>query len=391
MGQAKPMPGLPNHVNGYRASQHSRNTRGIMPFQVRETGEPKKTQCNEEVAGKMNFHTANNKRLPRLAAALVAAWCLCLAVQSAHAGQLTPGNVLVSTGQPFQPRTLSEYTRAGQFVQSFTIPYPLSPLPISEIPRDVVVTPDGLAHVFNGSSDPFLSTLDPMALTWSHRTYPGWKTFGSVVYGGIASHNNFVFTTDMDGDNGSGIQMGVIRFDMAGGSSEQFAEINEPIDLNMGLDGLLYVKFGSSAEVYDPVTLTHIRHVFFGLQDEHRSIAVSATGDIYLADPNGDIERWASNATLISRVNVCGLAPTRCSLSDIDIAPDGTVIASSTRGRIFTTDLNLSPPQLFPTTFQNNPLFITFVPEPGSATLLLATAIAVTSARPRRRTATARN
>ncbi|MBI5763144.1 MAG: WD40 repeat domain-containing protein [Planctomycetes bacterium] len=339
----------------------------------------------------MASHYSVRDELRCFAVLLMAARSVWLAPEAAHAGMLNPGNILISTGQPFQPRTLSEYTRAGQFVQSFTIPTPLSPLPTSEIPRDVVVTPDGLAHVYNGTFDPFLSTLNPMSLTWSHRDHPGWTTIANTTYGGIATIGQYIFATDNDTGSGDDRLMGVVRFDLVNGTSERFADTIEPIDLNMGLDGLLYVQYpggsssGRSVEVYDPVTLTHIRHVFFGLEDEHRSIAVSATGDFYLADPNGDIERWAPNATLISRVNVCGLAPTRCLLSDIDIAPDGTVIATSTRGRIFTTDLNLSPPQLFPTTFQDKPLFVTFVPEPGSAAFLGVVTIAVVSRPTRRR------
>lgn len=345
----------------------------------------------------MKFHSATNKHQLRFATTLLAAWCLCLVVQSAHAGQLTPGNILVSTGQPFQPRTLSEYTRAGQFVQSFTIPYPLSPLPISEIPRDVVVTPDGLAHVYNGTFDPFLSTLNPMSLSWSHRDHPGWTSIANSTYGGIANFGQYVFATDMNTSSGENTLMGVIRFDMTNGTSQRFADTIEPIDLNMGLDGLLYAQYpggsssGAAVEVYDPVSLNHIRHVFFGLEDQHRSLAVSASGEFYLADPNGDIERWSPDATLISRINVCTVAPGRCFLSDIDIAPDGTIIASTTRGRIITIDLNLSNPQLFPVTFQENPTFVAFVPEPASAALFLTTAIGLTSARPRQRKATFRS
>ncbi len=338
----------------------------------------------------MTLYSMAQVYVRHLAAALMAASSFWLAPVTTQAGMLTPGNILVSTGQPFQPRTLSEYSRAGLFVQSFSIPSPIIPIPIVEVPRDVVVTPNGLAHVFNGTGDPFVSTLNPLDSSWTHRTHSGWSTIANTTYGGIATNGQYVFTTDNNTGNGADTLMGVIRFDMVNGTSERFADTIEPIDLNMGLDGLLYVQYpggsssGRSVEVYDPVTLNHIRHIFFGLEDEHRSIAVSATGEMYLADSSGDIERYNPDATLINRINVCGISPGRCFLSDIDIAPDGTIIASTTRGRIIVTDLNLSNPHLFPTTFQENPIFVTFVPEPGSAALLGVAALGLSGRRSRR-------
>jgi hypothetical protein len=83
-----------------------------------------------------------------LAAAIAAGICPPLA----RAGLLTEGNILVSLGDPggaTNTDTLYEYTRTGQLVQSFHVPYAFSPIPAAEYARDVAVSPDGFAHVYN--------------------------------------------------------------------------------------------------------------------------------------------------------------------------------------------------------------------------------------------------
>lgn len=342
----------------------------------------------------MKFHRATNKRPLRLAAVLVAAWCLCLVVQSAHAGQLTPGNILISA--EFD-RRLYEYTRTGQLVQSYTVPYPLSPIPTLEWTRDVIVTPDGLAHVFNGTGDPYLTTLNPMTNTWSHQTHTGWSTIANITYGGIASYGQYIYVSDDNTGNGNDNLSGIIRFDMTNGTFERFADTFEPIDLTVGQDGLLYLLHpptssgGWALEVYDPVSLTHLNHIFFGIAGDHRAVAVNAAGEIYRADAQGNIRRYASDTTLINEINVCGISPGRCFLTDLDIASDGTIIAGTTSGRVIMTNTSLSSAQLFPAIVPNNSLFVAFVPEPASAALFLTTAIGITSARPQRHKATSRN
>ncbi|MBI5764186.1 MAG: hypothetical protein HZA51_11735 [Planctomycetes bacterium] len=317
-----------------------------------------------------------------------------MVVQSAHAGQLTPGNILIST--EFD-RRLYEYTRTGQLVQSYTVPYPVSPMPQTEALRDVFVTSDGLAHLYNGTFDPYLTTLNPLTNSWTHRTHTGWSTINNITYGGIGNYGQYIYTSDDNTGNGDDNLSGIIRFDMTNGTSERFADTFEPIDLTVGQDGLLYLLHpptssgGWALEVYDPVSLTHLNHIFFGIAGDHRAVAVNAAGEIYRADAQGNIRRYAPDATLINEINVCGISPGRCFLSDLDIAPDGTIIAGTTSGRVIMTNTTLSSAQLFPAIVPNNAIFVAFVPEPASAALFLTTAIGITSARPRRRKATSQS
>lgn len=341
------------------------------------------------MVGKMKFHRATNKHQLRFATTLVAAWCLCLVVQSAHAGQLTPGNILISAEYD---RRLYEYTRTGQLVQSYTVPYPVNPRPGPEVLRDIIVTPDGLMHSFNGTFDPYLTTLSPLTNTWSHQTHSGWSTINNGSYGGIASYNQYIFVSDQFTGSGVDNLSGTIRFDMVNGTSERFADTFEPIDLTVGQDGLLYLLHpptssgGWALEVYDPVNLTHLNHIFFGIEVvDYRAVAVNAAGEIYRSDTQGNIRRYAPDATLINEINVCGASPGHCFLTDLDLALDGTIIAGTSSGRVIMTNTALSSAQLFPAIVPNNALFVAFVPEPASAALFLTTAIGITSARPQRR------
>jgi len=90
--------------------------------------------------------------------------------------------------------TLREYT-TGTLVQSFTVPR--GPAPADGPARDVIVGPAGQAHVYNGTFNPYLSTLDPVTGTWSHVTHAGWDTVNNVSYGGVARYGPCVFATDM--------------------------------------------------------------------------------------------------------------------------------------------------------------------------------------------------
>lgn len=291
-----------------------------------------------------------------------------------HASQLTPGNILISA--EFD-RRLYEYTRTGQLVQSYTVPYPVSPTPTIEVTRDVIVTPDGLAHIFNGTGDPYLTTLNPLNNTWSHRTHTGWSTINNITYGGIANYGQYIYVSDDNTGNGDDNLSGIIRFDMTNGTSERFADTFEPIDLTVGQDGLLYLLHpptssgGFALEVYDPVSLTHLNHIFFGIAGDHRAVAVNAAGEIYRADAQGNIRRYAPDATPIGQINVCSVSPGNCFLTDLDIAPDGTIMAGTTSGRVIFTNTELSSAQRFPTIIPGNSLFVAFVPEPSTFILSL--------------------
>lgn len=335
----------------------------------------------------------NGFRCPAVVLTVAGSWWFTpIAV---NAGLLIPGNILVSHTDG---NRLYEYTRDGQLIQSFAVPYPVTPKPVTEYVRDVIVTSDGQARIYNGTADAYVSTLNPSSDSWEHQTHPGWSTVNNVTYGGITAKDNYVFVTDMSTGHGDDLQQGIIRFDITTAATTRFATNVQPIDLNIGLDGMLYAlqpdgfPEGFHVEVYDPITLDFVRFLNFFPQP-HRAIAVNALGQIYLVDSVGNLQLRAPDGTLINQTSVCGVLPTSppglCFLSDIDVAPDGKLVMGTARGRVLTANADLSGLQLLSPSFSSG-VFVSFVPEPSSFMMLgffvvIVTALILPSKRVARR------
>ncbi len=258
----------------------------------------------------------------------------CLIPFYAWGDLLGEGNILVSTRD-----VLYEYTESGTLVQSYAIP----PGPITratEYARDIVSTSPGEVMIYNGTFDPYLTTLDISADSWSHETYQGWSTVNNGTYGGIAASENYVFVTDMStyGDGGVDLAAGVIRFGRLDGTAQRFANNRQPIDLTLGLDGLLYVLDGQYIDVFDPETLSFIRTIRVA---GCRAIAVNENGEVFTASWGGDLQKLDSTGNILIETNVCGIAAT-CSLYDIDVSHDGRVVIGDRFGGVTITDENFS-------------------------------------------------
>jgi hypothetical protein len=272
----------------------------------------------------------------------------------AQAVTLTPGNLLVSTDE-----SVYEYSPSGELVQSISVPYPGDDLTDAGV-RDITVDRNGNIRAYNGTFDPFLSTFDVSSETWSHVTYSGWSTVNNISYGGIASFQDKVFVTDMEtfGDGGVDTAQGIVVFDETGVSS-RFAEDIAPIDLNLGLDGLLYALYpggspgGRSLNVYNPATLEKIREIdlvaSLGWGVDRRSIAVNATGDLFVATWNGEIFHLNSEGVLLDTLELecVGLFSGSCSLYDVDISTNGIIALGSRFGDVLVTDESFSNVQSF--------------------------------------------
>jgi hypothetical protein len=242
--------------------------------------------------------------------------------------------------------------------------------------RDITVDRNGNIRAYNGTFDPYLSTFDVSSETWSHVTSPGWSTVNSGVYGGIASFQDKVFVTDMEtfGDAGVDRAKGIVVFDETG-ASRRFAEDIEPIDLNLGLDGLLYALYpggtpsGRSLNVYNPTTLEKIREIDLVANIEWNldrvSVAVNAIGDLFVATVDGELFHLNSEGVLLDTLRPeCIGEPfiTRCSLYDVDISTSGMVVLGTRYGDVFVTDESFLNVQSF--LVGDSETFISIVPEP---------------------------
>jgi hypothetical protein len=226
------------------------------------------------------------------------------------------------------------------FTSNITIPVSTT---VTESARDAVKLSDGTLLVYNGSAAPMLSIYTNNI--WENLSFIGWSTANNVSYGGIASNERFVWVTDMN--TGGGIDnnlQGIIQFDLEGQVSDfRFAGDIDPIDLTLGKDGFLYALYpggspsGLYIDVFNPVDASYIRTInladIFG-HIAHRSIAVDAQSNVYIADWDGDIQMIDSTNNVVSTINVGS------SLYDVDIV-DNKIISGDRFGKIYIADLGL--------------------------------------------------
>jgi hypothetical protein len=288
-----------------------------------------------------------------------------------------------STGTPFSPGNLvvtyqgsiREYTLNGILVQRQGIPYPGGAFcPGCEKERDVSIASNGHAFVFNGTFDPYLSEYDALANSWSHRTVAGLSIINNLAYGGLTTTDQFVFTPDHETAGDGDSPQGIVRFDRSGGPTVRFAEGIEPLDLNIGLDGLLYALHpigspgGTKIDVYNPTSLAYIRSLDIG-RTFNRGIAVDFDGSIFVVSDNSAVYHFSPSGALL---NSLGLSTGNT--FDIDLAPDGKIAIGGRNAVVTVTNRSFSSAITFDLGIDS--VFVSFVPVPEPSTALLTFAIA---------------
>ena len=178
---------------------------------------------------------------------------------------LLPGNVIISTAPNLSGGIIREYTRSGLLVQTFTVPTSGDP---SGYARDIATDASGRIHVWNGTFSPVLTTmtpgLAPGTATSVNHSLTGWSTVNATYFGGIAVSGNYVYATDMFTFSG-GEPNGIVRFDLTTFEAIRFGQgtqnsRGENIDLNIGLNGLLYALYpGGSRPAIGWTSLTRNR------------------------------------------------------------------------------------------------------------------------------------
>ena len=238
-------------------------------------------------------------------------FCLFLAVcEVAAAGSFTPGNVLVTFDDEVR-----EYTTAGSLVQTVAVPDNPG---VTESVRDLVLEDDGILHVYNGTFDPLLATLDGV---WTDNTLAGWSTVNNVSYGGIAVIAGLIFVTDM-ATAGDGAPRGIVRFDRTDGfSAIRFSDTVEYIDLTIGLDCVLYAlrTDEETLDRFDPLTMGSLGSVT--LANDVRAIAVAADGRIFAASWDGNLYHFDSSGAQVDSV-----ASGTNNLTDINLNSTGDLV-----------------------------------------------------------------
>jgi hypothetical protein len=280
------------------------------------------------------------------------------------ADAFVPGNLLLSTDN-----TIYETTQSGQIVQTIPTEYPEGSYPSTEHARDLAIDDEGIVHLYNGTFSPYMSSYDPAAAlpVWTHQSYPNWDTGNNGTYGGIDVDLNQVFVTD-------GLtESGVVVFNTDSEVAFRFVDGTNPIDLTIGLDGLLYVlspsgsPSGRTVDVYDPRTYSFIRSIdltaIFGLTG-HRSIAVNYNGDMYIADWDGEIHHVSATGELLQTISpTCDWigSEIHCAFFDIDISETGQLALGSRFGEVIVTDVDFSSVSKFQ--IGTSGTFVEFVPQ----------------------------
>lgn len=267
-------------------------------------------------------------------------------IPAGNTAPLTAGNLVISTDD-----VLYEYTPAGVFVQSFAIPYATGPYPVLEYARDIAISVDKTEiHVYNGTYEPYVSTLDLSTSLWSHQTFAGWSTANNVSYGGIGVGGGAnVYVTDMATD-APGAPRGIIRFDSGGGMTP-FATGIDPYDLNVGHDELLYALADDTVYVYaqDTLALQNTIDLDSTLgQDDYRAVAANATGQMFVVTWSGFLHKTNSSGASLLSVDLYVVGnPVVRQLVDVDVSNTGTVVVGDGAGGVTVTDENFTNPATF--------------------------------------------
>lgn len=135
---------------------------------------------------------------------------------------------------------LLEYTSFGELVAA-------RDLPVAESggARDLVTDALGNVQIFNGTFAPRLTTFDSHAdgFVPEEVRFDGWSTDDLPSGGGLASYRNYVYATDAKTQSDTRAERGIVRYNLASPTEpfERFhSQLGGVVDLNVGLDGLLY-------------------------------------------------------------------------------------------------------------------------------------------------------
>lgn len=261
--------------------------------------------------------------------------------KSARGAALTDGDLLITTDFSTSPQTtLYEYTTAGTQVQSWAVPYPGGRNSVQDL-RDIAVGPDGNVQIFNGTSAPYLTTLNPATGVFTNHS-GDFSSAGNVSHGGVAIAGNYVFVSN-ENINGNA-NYGVLRFNTANNySSAGLLPGEQSEQVSMGFDGLLYVLNGNESqgwpgvEVYNPQTMSLVRTIVF-TNNDIRDVAATANGTMYAAGWNGTIYEYNTQGNIIG-----SLATGLGNLDDISLSSAGQIAVCTDAGKVGLTDTSLDP------------------------------------------------
>lgn len=269
---------------------------------------------------------------------LIALALIGLQASSALSAELLFGNVVLTrTGFLNQPGFAMEYQPNGLYRQFFSVPRVTTHVQ-TDINRDVVVDRYGRLHVYNGTVNAVLSTLQSTSGTWTHTSAPGANSYSISHAGKLDMFWDYLFLTDHQ--SGPSQTSGMVRYNVSNGQTVRFgdpAQQRQPLDVAVGNDGLLYVLTGTNSpsgdklDIYDPVSLQLIRSFDFyqTWQLFNTNLTVDASGHIYITGGNRRIYKLSPQAQLLQTLI---LQQFDGEIYDLDINRQGDILVTGEYG-----------------------------------------------------------
>ena len=291
----------------------------------------------------------------------------------------TPAYSILTSFRDSTPgRKLCEFNSDGTLCRTLFVPYtgPVT-VGVGDL-QDIAVDEEGVVHIFNSNYFPQMTSFHSSTGAFSHMSFPGWDVAQNC--GGLATYKNFVYATDM-AQISPGFPNGIVRFDTAQNTANRFASGIDFIDLNMGLDGMLYGLWpggthgGSTINVYDPETMAFVRQLPVPVEyaGTNRSIAVDQYGRIYMCGNYAYVYRLSPIGAVELRVDA---KITNQGSTDIDVDREGHLImAYPTTASVIVSDTSLTQFKSFrivslPPTGFISPFFVAFSPPLDSSSSL---------------------
>jgi hypothetical protein len=324
------------------------------------------------------------KRALHSAILFAAAFVVCFGCLSTANGGPYDGAIIVS-GNTYgtDEGSLFIYSRTGQLLASKGVHKQLvgNTGDLGARPRGVTLDANGKIQLFFGTFDPRLYTYDAVAGAGQSNSATEWGLSNNERYGSIDAYGKYVYMPDMPLDYTQ--HGGVMRFNIDTRQTEffqlgpQYAAGGGIQNIAVGLDGLLYAGRDGGFYVLDPITMQQIR-VVSPTSSASTGIAVDADGKIYQGSGNF-INVYAPDGQLLR--SQAFNTNSSYGFIDVDIDPDGSLIAGNQYGQVLLTDTNFSSSTIINTsTWGVTKNFVSFyvapVPEPSSIAMITTAGLA---------------
>jgi Calx-beta domain/PKD domain/RTX calcium-binding nonapeptide repeat (4 copies) len=249
-------------------------------------------------------------------------------------------NLFVAVGgsYPAYDQYLKSFTADGTLLSTNTIP-----AQGEHAARDLVAGPDGRVSVFNGVSNPLLSTFD--GTDWSGISAGGWNlAFNTYTFGGLGRYGNSVYAADMQVYGESTSQSGIVRINLDTGAADRIVNGWPMITATVGRDGKLYaIDDYNELFVFDRTTgaqegVIALPYTVNGIAAKFKDLAVNANGEIFATDYSYKrVVKFDPSGNVLGSIT---LSPPPgyyypATPIDIDLSADGTLAVGTAGGYVF--------------------------------------------------------